>query len=79
MNAEMGKRTWCQTPKGKMETQLMSSREEYRPAVPFVTVPWFELERPNYQAGTPLEGIEAGCNAMTKVLPKWFVSQMTVQ
>ncbi len=44
----------------------MSHREEYQPAVPFVTVPWFELERLNNQEGTPLEGIEAGRNATMK-------------
>ena len=67
LKAEMGERMWCQTPKGKMETPLVSPCEEYQPAVPFVTVPWFKLERPNYQAGTPLEGIEARRNAMMKV------------
>ena len=49
-----------------MDTLLVSPCKEYQPAVPFVTVPWFELERPNYQAGTPLVGIKAGRNAMTK-------------
>jgi hypothetical protein len=50
-----------------METPLVSPCKEYQPAVPFVTVPWFKLERPNDQEGTPLEGIKAGRNATTKV------------
>jgi hypothetical protein len=66
LKAEMGERTWCQTPKGKMETPLVSHREEYQLDVPVVTVPWFEQERPNNQEGTPLEGIEAKCNATRK-------------
>ena len=58
---------WFQTPTGKVKALLESPCEEYRLAVPVVTVPWFEQERQNDQEGTLLEGIKAGWNATTKV------------